>query len=66
MPLMDAAVKSQRKLERIYRQATGDLLTLTDVRTVTACRELYRRASSLSDDVVSVADRIWYSRVKES
>jgi len=62
----DAAVKSQRRLERIYRQATGDLLMLTDVRTVTACRELYRRASSLSDDVVSVADRIWYSRVKES
>jgi uncharacterized protein Yka (UPF0111/DUF47 family) len=62
----DAAVKSQRRLERIYRQATGDLLMLTDVSVVTACRELYRRASSMSDDIVSVADRIWYSRVKES
>lgn len=62
----DAAVKSQRRLERIYRQATGDLLMLTDVPVVVASRELYRRASSMSDDIVSVADRIWYSRVKES
>jgi uncharacterized protein Yka (UPF0111/DUF47 family) len=62
----DAAVKSQRRLERIYRQATGDLLTITDVPVVVASRELYRRSSSMSDDIVSVADRIWYSRVKES
>lgn len=62
----DAAVKSQRRLERIYRQATGDLMMVTDVSAVTACREIYRRLSSMSDDVVSVADRIWYSWVKES
>ena len=62
----DAAVKSQRRLERVYRQATGDLLLLTDVPAVVASRELYRRASSMSDDIVAVADRIWYSRVKES
>ncbi|HPX35895.1 MAG TPA: DUF47 family protein [Mycobacterium sp.] len=62
----DAAVKSQRSLERIYRQAAGDLLQFTDVRVVTARREFYRRISAISDDIVSVADRIWYSRVKES
>lgn len=62
----DAAVKSQRRLERIYRQATGDLLLINEIPVVTACRELYRRASAMSDDIVSVADRIWYSRVKES
>lgn len=62
----DAAVKSQRKLERIYRKATGDLLQVTDIRVVVASREFYRRASVISDDIVSVADRIWYSRVKES
>ncbi len=62
----DAAVKSQRKLERIYRQATGDLLEMTDIRVVIASRELYRRVATISDDIVSVADRIWYSRVKES
>ena len=31
-----------------------------------ASREFYRRASVMSDDIVAVADRIWYSRVKES
>lgn len=62
----DAAVKSQRNLERVYRQAAGDLLSVTDVSVVTARREFYRRISSISDDIVSVADRIWYSQVKES
>lgn len=62
----DAAVKSQRNLERIYRQATGDLIRVADVRFVVASRELYRRISTISDDIVSVADRIWYSQVKES
>ena len=62
----DAAVKSQRNLERIYRQAAGDLLTVTDISVVTARREFYRRISSISDDIVSVADRIWYAQVKES
>lgn len=62
----DAAVKSQRKLERVYREAAGELLTVTDISTVTARREFYRRISAISDDIVSVADRIWYSQVKES
>ena len=62
----DAAVKSQRNLERIYRQAAGDLLAITDISVVTARREFYRRVSAISDDIVSVADRIWYSQVKES
>lgn len=62
----DAAVKSQRNLERIYRQAAGDLLDVTDISIVTARREFYRRISAISDDIVSVADRIWYAQVKES
>ncbi|MCB1264019.1 MAG: DUF47 family protein [Mycobacterium sp.] len=62
----DAAVKSQRDLERIYRQAACDLLDVTDIGVLTARRELYRRISAISDDIVSVADRIWYSWVKES
>ena len=49
-----------------YRQAAGDLLQVTDIRVVTARRELYRRISAISDDIVAVADRIWYSQVKES
>ena len=62
----DAAVKSQRNLERVYRDAAGELLTVSDLHVVTARREFYRRISAISDDIVSVADRIWYSRVKES
>jgi uncharacterized protein Yka (UPF0111/DUF47 family) len=62
----DTAVKSQRNLERIYRRAAGDLLAITDISVVTARRELYRRVSAISDDIVGVADRIWYSQVKES
>jgi uncharacterized protein Yka (UPF0111/DUF47 family) len=62
----DAAVKSQRKLERIYRAAAGDLLAVTDISVVVARREFYRRISAISDDIVAVADRIWYSEVKES
>jgi len=62
----DAAVKSQRNLERVYRQAAGDLLHLSDIAEITARREFYRRVSAISDDIVSVADRIWYSQVKES
>ena len=62
----DAAVKSQRNLERVYRQAASDLLAVTDISALTARREFYRRISAISDDIVSVADRIWYSRVKEA
>lgn len=62
----DAAVKSQRNLERIYRQAAGELLTVADISVVTGRREFYRRISAISDDIVAVADRIWYSQVKES
>ena len=62
----DAAVKSQRQLERVYRRAMGELLDVNDIRMVLGSRELYRRMTAMSDDVVSVADRIWYSRVKES
>lgn len=62
----DAAVKSQRQLERVYRRAMGELLEVSDIRIVLGSRELYRRMTAMSDDVVSVADRVWYSRVKES
>jgi len=44
----------------------GDLLEVTDVRIILGSRELYRRMTGMSDDIVSVADRVWYSRVKET
>ncbi len=62
----DAAVKNQRRLERVYRRAMSELLEIDDVRQVTARRELYRRFSRVSDRVVEVAERVWYSVVKEA
>ena len=29
-------------------------------------RELYRRFSRVSDDIVAVAERVWYATVKEA
>ena len=63
----DAAVKSQRHLEKAYRAASAALLEgNSDLRTVAAKQELYRRASRLSDDVVDVAERVWFVIVKEA
>jgi uncharacterized protein Yka (UPF0111/DUF47 family) len=62
----DAAVKSQRRLERVYRHAMSELSQETDLRLVVGRQELYRRLSAMSDDLVGVAERIWYSTVKEA
>jgi hypothetical protein len=37
-----------------------------DLREVTAKRELYRRLARTSDDLREVAERVWYSVLKES
>jgi uncharacterized protein Yka (UPF0111/DUF47 family) len=62
----DAAVKSQRQLERVYRKAASALLTVDDLREVMGRRELYRRFSRVSDILIEAADRVWYATVKES
>jgi uncharacterized protein Yka (UPF0111/DUF47 family) len=61
----DAAVKSQRRLEHVYREAMSALLQNGDLREVAARRELYRRISRTSNDVVAVAERVWYSVLKQ-
>jgi uncharacterized protein len=61
----DAAVKSQRQLERIYREAASSLGAVNDLREVIGRQELYRRLSHVSDAVVEVAERVWYATVKE-
>jgi uncharacterized protein Yka (UPF0111/DUF47 family) len=62
----DAAVKSARQLERVYRHAMGELLDSDDLREVMGRRELYRRLSRLGDGLVGVAERVWYAVVKEA
>ncbi len=62
----DAAIKNDRRLERVYRAAMATLLENEDLREVTARRELYRRASRIGEAVEDVAERVLYSVVKES
>jgi uncharacterized protein Yka (UPF0111/DUF47 family) len=61
----DAAVKSQRRLERVYREAASALLSSDDLREVMGRRELYRRVSRISETLIQAADRVWYATVKE-
>lgn len=62
----DAAIKSQRRVEHAYRSAMSELLRVPDLRDVISRRELYRRLSRIGDLVHTVAERIWYSVVKEA
>ena len=41
------------------------LLAVDDLREVAAKRELYRRLARTSDDLREVAERVWYSVLKE-
>jgi uncharacterized protein len=61
----DAAIDSQRPVERVYRTAMSALVGLEDVREVAARRELYRRLARASDGLVDVAERVWYSMLKQ-
>ena len=65
-PAADAAIKSQRRVEHLYRTAMSALLKETDVHEVIARRELYRRLSRIGDLVHRTAERVWYSVVKET
>jgi uncharacterized protein Yka (UPF0111/DUF47 family) len=60
------AIKAQRRLERVYRQAMSTLLDSDDLRRVVGYQEMYRRMTSISENLVVVADRVNYSVVKES
>lgn len=62
----DAAIKAQRRVERVYRRAMSELIENRDLREVLVRRELYRRMVRMSDSVVSVGERVWYVCVKES
>jgi uncharacterized protein Yka (UPF0111/DUF47 family) len=65
-PAADAALESQRQVERIYRAGMSALLEIGDPQEVAARRELYRRLARMSDGLIDVAERVWYSVLKES
>jgi uncharacterized protein Yka (UPF0111/DUF47 family) len=62
----DAAIKSQRRVEHAYRPAMSALLKVPDLRDVIGRREVYRRLSRIGELVHTVAERVWYSVVKEA
>jgi uncharacterized protein Yka (UPF0111/DUF47 family) len=61
----DRAATSQSRLERSYRQAMSALVRVDDLREIAGKRELYRRLARTSDDLRDVAERVWYSVLKE-
>jgi uncharacterized protein Yka (UPF0111/DUF47 family) len=61
----DAAIKCQRKAERVYRRSMSALIEEADLREVMGRRELLRRLSRVGDTLVEVAERVWYAAVKE-
>jgi uncharacterized protein Yka (UPF0111/DUF47 family) len=63
--LASRAARSQSRLEKVYREAMSALVAVADLREVTAKRELYRRLARASDDLREVAERIWYSVLKQ-
>jgi uncharacterized protein Yka (UPF0111/DUF47 family) len=62
----DAAIKTERRLERAYYEGMAALLDVEDMRERISRRELYRRMDRLGDTVVDVAERIAYAVVKQS
>jgi uncharacterized protein len=63
----DAATKCQRRMEKVYRAATAELMAGDrDLRPLLAHRELYRRMLAVGDHMASVSERVWYAVVKES
>jgi hypothetical protein len=52
-------------VEHIYRRAMSALIDVDDLRMVGARRELYRRLARASDQLVEVAERVWYSVLKQ-
>lgn len=62
----DRAVKDQRRLQHSYRTAMSALVDVEDLREIAARRELYRRLARTGDELARVAERVWYSVLKES
>jgi uncharacterized protein Yka (UPF0111/DUF47 family) len=59
------ALRTERRIESVYRDAMASLVEVDDLREVMSRRELYRRVARIGEAVVEVAERIWYTVVKE-
>ena len=61
----NAALRAQRQIEKVYREAMASLVGIDDLREVMSRRELYRRVARIGEVVVEVAERVWYAVVSE-
>jgi uncharacterized protein Yka (UPF0111/DUF47 family) len=61
----DQAHRVSRNMEKTYRAAMSQLLSVTDMRELMGRRELYRRFARIAETLDEVADRVWYASVKE-
>ena len=61
----NAALRAERRIEKVYRDAMAALIDMDDLREVMARRELYRRLSRIGEEVVDAAERVWYLVVRE-
>jgi uncharacterized protein len=62
----DAAIESERELERTYYGGMAALLDVEDRSERIARRELYRRSERIGEAVIEVSERIVYAVVKQS
>jgi uncharacterized protein Yka (UPF0111/DUF47 family) len=62
----NAALRTERRVEKVYREAMAALIGVADLREVMARRELYRRLSRIGEEVVDAAERVWYIVVREA
>lgn len=62
----DEAIRAERQLEHAYYRGMGELLQVDARNERISSRELYRRCVRIGDQVIDVAERIFYSVVKES
>ncbi len=60
----DEAIRNQRAIEHVYRDAMAGLVVSSDPGLVAGKRELYRRCARIGDAIEHVADRVWYAVVK--
>ncbi len=61
----DAATKSGRHMEKRYSTAMRETASEPDLRTAVIMREHFRQCLAIGERIELVADRIWYSVVKE-
>ena len=62
----DAATKTGRHIEKLYVKAIKEVSGLPDIRQALPLREHYQHCLAIGERIELVADRVWYSVVKEA